>query len=323
MFAYDAVFRRIYVDHLRAGGTRVSWEYTPGFAAQLLTPLTARLQWGSTGQGDADDWQDTGIQGSDVFSLVDPAQHLQSGKLLRLHYRVQLSWGSTTVVSQPAPALGWLLKSDWLQAREVIRQFRIQNRNPAMVHGWLLKRRWSGTPIAPGQATSNLNPLTGALSVPERAGTAGTEFVGGYFPPVPYSVVPMTLGGHYLEKDSGQARGTIDDMAQRRVVAEAFPMVASNDVFVSDAIDYRYVIHEVQDAAIIRDVPVLLTLNMSQLPFDDPAYQVEVPNQANWGGLENSNVGGAPPYQAPPVPGVLGTACHFNSCQFGPLGSAF
>lgn len=309
MFAFDPVFRRVFVDHLSAGGARISWEYTPGF--DPASAVVARIEVGNTGLPDADDWKDAGVAGTNVFSLVDPVRRVSGGKLLRVHYRVVLFYDGLVARSQPVPALGWLLKSDWLQAREVVRQFRLQNQSPAMVHGWLLKRRWEGTPVQAGTPQANVNPLTGELLVPYRKAAAGVEFVGGYFPPIPYSVTPMSLGGHLIRRDDGQARGTVDDKAQRRVVAEAFPMAASGDVFVSDAVDLRYAIHDVDDAAIIRDVPVLLTLSLRQLEFTDPAYQVVVPDSASWGGIENATLG---------ANGLLGPDSQLPAYQFGPDG---
>ena len=101
--------------------------------------------------------------------------------------------------------------------------------------------------------------------------------MGGYFAPVPMfiDVSPET---NYVQLDPN--RGTVNDIEiQGRAIA--YPQLNHKDIWVNSTSDERYVIHRVQNVAEIRSVPIIVTVTMRPVSFKDPAYDVELPAQAN------------------------------------------
>jgi hypothetical protein len=267
----DSVFRRVEVDHLIEGGTRISWSLRRHF--KEVGPYVYQLQAGATGVSTADDWVDVGEAGTGIFSLADFTQRV-FGKRLTTHYRIKLTTSDAIHYSAPASTYGLLGKRDWLLARAIVRKELLRHNKKSSPNGFLLKRKWTGT-VVPDDAV--IDPLTGEIIKSSNTDGKGTEFVGGYFAPVPMfiDVSPET---NYVQLDPN--RGTINDIEiQGRAIA--YPQLNHKDIWVNSTSDERYVIHRVQNVAEIRSVPIIVTVTMRPVSFKDPAYDVELPVQAN------------------------------------------
>lgn len=265
----DGVFSRISVDHLTQGGTRVSWEILPNF--NLRYPHTFQLQVSTASVSTADDWVDVGTPVSNAFFAIDDDQR-NFGASQHTHYRLVLTTPNGTWISRPAHTFGLLRKRDWLLARAEIRRERLGQQHFTAAHGYLLRRKWVGT--QPTETQFEIDPLTEEPIKAIHTSTLGTEFVGGYYAPVPFD---MELGqdNRNLDQDD-QARGTINDSI---VVARAvaFPQLNSRDVWVHGSSDVRYSVIKVKHAKELRGVPLIVSVELSPLSRKDAVYSVAVP----------------------------------------------
>jgi len=272
----DRVFERVMVDHAYRGQTRVTWRIRDDVCPP--GPWTLSLQRGDTGNPLADDWETVAGPLADVSELIDPRHDLRGTNPV-WHYRVVLQAGGQTYVSQPAHIFGIASKGKWLQMREILRLEKLRFDKAEVMHGWLLKRKRRGVvPHKRDPARMVTDPITGEIINSRRPETVGTEFVGGFYAPIPYQV-DMSLGAHYEERDNMQGRGTIDDpRLQRSGRVIMFPPVAHNDVFVHADSDLRYVAHKVTHLAEINGIPLLANIEWRQAEFGDILYTVPMPD---------------------------------------------
>jgi hypothetical protein len=271
----DLVFDRVEVDFLAKGGTRVTWSLFYQFAEP--GPHSFRLQAGSTGAAGADDWADVGAPVVDGFQAVDPSPR-SSGRDATTHYRVRLTTPAGAHTSRPAHVFGVLSRGDWLLAREVVRLERLRLREYAGASGWLYKRRRAGSiPPQSDQLAAVTDPLTGEVTNSRRPQTVGTEFLGGFFAPVPVEL-DLERSGLYAAR-ADDLRGTVDDdglVVKARAVA--IPALAHNDVFVAAGSDRRYYVHRVRTAAELRSTPLVLDVELRVAPFSDVIYALARPS---------------------------------------------
>jgi hypothetical protein len=264
----DAVFKRVSVDHLVGGGSRISWELQKTFTD--ATPHTFQLQVGVTGVSTADDWADEGAAIVDTFFAVDNTKRVY-GKRLTTHYRVKLTTSGGTYLSQPAATYGLLSQRDWLLAKSIIRKELLRLEKKAAPNGFFLKRKWQeGTTIDDHQV---VDPLTGEVVKTINTDGKGTSKVGGYYSPLAMfmDLAPET---NHIKTDL-QNRGTINDIRiSGRTVA--FPQLNTKDVWVDATSDRRYFIHSVQHAAEIRGVPIIVNVELRPAAFNDPIYEVTI-----------------------------------------------
>ena len=109
-------FRRISVDRMFKGVTRVWWQLEPVF--QELGPYVFQLQVGHTGTDEGLDWQNVGEPITNGFFAEDTRPN-DTGVVSTAHYRVTLTTPDGVYVSAPAPCNGQLGEKDWLTAREI------------------------------------------------------------------------------------------------------------------------------------------------------------------------------------------------------------
>jgi hypothetical protein len=263
----DDVFKRITVDHVVVGGTRISWGLQDTF--KDTGPYTYQLQVGETGVAGADDWTNVGAAQVDVFFIVDSTRHLYGNRLTH-HYRLQLTTSSDSYTSKPAPVYGLLSKRDWLLARAIIRRELLRHEKKASPNGYLLRRKWTGTVVPDPDV---VDPLTGEIVKVDNTSGEGTEFVGGYYAPVAM-FVDLSPETNHVQRD--QNRGAVNDLeVQGRAIA--FPQLNRRDIWVSATSDRRYKVQRIQNVAEIRAVPLVVNLALRPIPFKDPAYDVDVP----------------------------------------------
>lgn len=263
----DTVFDRVAVDHLTKDGSRVYWRLRDDFADPQ--PHIFQLQTGESGVPEADDWTDVGDPVTDVFQAVDDTQR-EFAISQTSHYRVVLTTDLGEYISQPASCWARLSRHDWLNARAVARRELLRHRVDASEPGWLFKRR-KLTPVVTDPNV--VDPLTGEVIKTMNTVGIGTGRLGGYFDPVPFWIDQMP-GPRYARRDEN--RGHVDDIAaQGRCLG--FPQLDHNDVWASATGDARFALHKVTPVASIKNVPVVVEVEMRRLSPTDPIFELPLP----------------------------------------------
>jgi len=265
-----SVFSRVMVYPTIQHGSRVEWRVLPQF--DVAGSRVFQLQVGTTGMAAADDWEDVGSPVGDTFFAIDPTQRV-FGQIQWTHYRVKLTVAGTTYYSQPAHALGALPQAAWRIYRNTMRLWEKQLRGRlGGQRGFLLKRKITGEQPTGVEAVTDY--LTGELLEPQAAATVGTEYLGGYYEPVP--CVYALLSTKQRRESRSENRGQ-EDPIRTAATLLAVPQLGSYDVWVSAANDIRWCLHTIKNKVEVRGVPVVVEAELRQLPFTDPAYAIEMP----------------------------------------------
>ena len=259
-------FRRVSVDHMVRGVTRVWWQLEPLFNDP--GPYSFQLQFGRTGLRDALDWQNVGSPVGNGYMATDPEWH-ESGYDILSHYRVVLTTPSSTYVSQPANCFGDLPEKDWLMAREIIRKEQVRHRLVSS-SGYLLK------PMRHGILCKRCrDPLTQEITDANCPVCSGTGFEIGFHPALPmqcWDLSPVTID----EEVDGNMRGATRENAYVQARVIGFPAINKDDIWVNGSSDERWRVDVIQVAAAIRNVPVVYQIKLGLLPFSNPAYALEI-----------------------------------------------
>ena len=264
----DNVFDHIAVDRIAAGGTRVSWRFNEFF--QGRRPFTIQLQRGESGIPEADDWT-TAANGTDVGSLVDPV-----GKDLdpvpRAHYRVRLVDADNVVsISKPVPCEGNLNRRDWLRARALIRREVMLGRTDEGTAGWIYRQiRLKTRSADPLQVDPLLDTVINTLG-----SNLGTDHAGGYFAASPMQMLTLQMGPRNNKIDPD--RGQVNDLV-KMVKAVAYPQLSQGDVWVAAHNDERYAIGQVTVVERLREVPVMVQVELTKIQISDPIYRLSLPS---------------------------------------------
>lgn len=258
-------FSLVNVDYMVEGVSRVSWFMREGFAVAL--PATFQLQVGNTGWHLSDDWVDVGPELTDTYQATD-AERRAFGKQLTVHYRIKMvDAGGVTYYSQPASALGHLGVRDYIFVRDIIRKWKLRNKNFAGTNGYLLKRRRNGTPC-----TRCLDPNTNEVLEGNCPVCNGTRFILGYYRPVPETYAATeneTIQEELTNEPSGWSLPTAIT-----AMFLANPLLSTGDLWVTDGSDLRYYIQKITVKAQVRGVPVLSEVVLRALPFNHVAYKI-------------------------------------------------
>lgn len=261
------IFDRLRVWPKIAGGTRVEWTLHPHFSDPR--PHTFQLQFGRTGNPDADDWTNVGAEVTDDYFADDDTQRVY-GKSQWTHYRVVLTTPNGTYASAPQNLLGRLSQRDWLLAREIIRRETLRLQKSAGIEGYLLKRRLFG------QSCTCVDTQTGEVRNAQCPDCYGTGFVNGYYSPSPCFYAELQPHGSRNHLDEGQSRGTVDDEARTPARMLNSPQVHSYDVWVDATTDFRWIIHGIKSIVEIRGMPIVVMAELRLAPFSHPVYRIAI-----------------------------------------------
>lgn len=266
------VFKRILVDFLVDGGTRVAWELNSNFQQQHPGPLEYQLQVGRTANPLADDWIPIGLPAADTWFLIDDQKRIY-GKTQWTHYRICVETGDGgTYISPPQSALDMLDMHDWRMALEIRRKELIRYRYAGQ-EGFLLKRKLYGQ-----KCEECRDEQTDEIRDPDCSTCHGTGFIQGYFPPMPCIYADVAPTTSHSELDGGQVRGTINDVfVQSRMLSH--PHMGEEDIWVSKKHDMRWYIHTIQNTAEIKGVPIISQVELRLAPFTDSIYSIMIPGQ--------------------------------------------
>lgn len=258
-------FRRVSVDHMVRGVTRVWWQLEPVF--NDAGPYTFQLQYGRTGLRDTPDWKNIGSPVIDAYTATDSAWH-EGGYDLLGHYRVVLKTANNTYVSQAANCFGELTERDWVLSREVIRKEQLRHRFVS-VSGYLIK------PYRFGKfCTRCRDQLTQEIIDSDCPVCSGTGFEVGYHPPL--AMQCWDLSPEVIQEDVGEPKGSTRENAYVEARVIGFPALNKNDIWVNSSSDERWRIETIQVAAAIRGVPIIYQVRMGLLPFGNATYAIEV-----------------------------------------------
>lgn len=264
-------FRRVSVDHMVRGVTRVWWQLEHQF--HETGPYVFQLQVGHTGLRDANDWQNVGAPVVNGFNAFDPAWR-EGGYDILTHYRIKLTTPTSVYVSQAANCMGELTERDWLISREVIRKEQLRHRLVS-VAGYLLKQYRFGRPC-----TRCRDTLTQEVVDTNCPVCAGTSFEVGYHPPLAmqcWDLSPEIIEEHVDDTIKGSTRDNA--YVSARVIG--FPALNKTDVWINGSNDERWRVELIQVAAAIRGVPIVYTVKMGLIPMTNPIYAVEVGGEPN------------------------------------------
>ena len=259
---HDFPFRRILVDHVVRGGTRVWWWLDPRFNDP--GPLTFQLQVSRDGAPNANGWENVGSSVVDGFTATDDEQRA-FGKTLAATYRVALSTSRGIYVSQPASIFGELTESDLILGREILRKEQLRGRKKSWRPGTLYKRMHYGAPCS--RCKDSLTGETTDANCPECNGTGVQE---GYHPAYPLCLEFITQRTS-RETTDPEMRGSINDVRQRARCL-SFPMLRKNDIWVDGRTGEAFIVDTTDDKAEIRGVPLVVEVDMGLLPFSHKAY---------------------------------------------------
>jgi len=259
-------FKRISVDHMVRGRTRVWWQLDSIF--NDTGPYSFQLQVGRTGLKDAADWKNVGAPVVDGYVAEDPAWR-ESGYDNTVHYRVVLKTPTTTYVSQAANCFGQLNTRDWGIAQEIVRKERLRNKLVS-APGYLLKRMRYGKPC-----TRCLDPLTKEITDNDCPECSGSGFAVGWHPPLAmqcWDLSPQMIDEDVDNNVKGNTRN--NPYVSARVIG--FPAVNKWDVWINANSDERWAVESIKIVAAIRNIPLIYELKLGLLPFSNSAYAIEV-----------------------------------------------
>ncbi len=258
-------FKQVVVTFDPQGGTRVVWTLDRHFVDPM--PHTYQLQVTQTSAPTADDFADVGLPMENSFYAVDDVRRL-AGKTLETHYRVRVVTPRGTYYSDPASALTYLNRRDWLPVRDQLRQLKkLHRKYTGCYEGFLLKRKRFGPKCA--TCLDLTSEQTTNSKCPE---CFGTGIVAGYFAGV--SDFFVELGNEQTrEKVELQAAATSKPLVITGSCA-ADLLLNSRDVFVSVRSGRRWFIESVSTLAEHRGYPTKYGIEMRCAPFSDVIYKV-------------------------------------------------
>lgn len=271
-FDCDQVFANVQALPTIKNGTLVQWEVHPSFTDP--GPYEYQLQFGRTGNLDADDWEAVGLTAFNVSFLIDDDTRLY-GKTNWTHYRVCLTTPVAKYFSRPIAALGNLGFQDRRIFMEIMRAQQIQLRKSDGSEGFLLKRRLFGPPC---DADCIFEPTKEVIN-PQCSKCFGSGFAGGYFDPVSCIYVALSPNSSHNNLDGGKVVGTIEEGAVVKGRMLAVPAVFENDVWVDKKNDHRWYIHRIKNVVELRNIPIAIDVEFRFAPFTDPIYDFEILDQ--------------------------------------------
>lgn len=258
-------FRRVSVDHMVRGTTRVWWQLEKLFKEP--GPYIFQLQFGRTGLRNAIDWVDVGPPVTNGYFALDP-EWREAGYTLLTHYRVKLTTPQNVYISQAANAFGDLTERDWLISREIIRKEQLRHRLVS-IPGYLIKPMRYGVPCKRCR-----DPLSSEVTDANCPVCNGTGFEVGYHPAQPMQC--WDLSPQTEQSDVGEPKGTTREEPYVNARVIGFPGLNKKDIWVNGSSDERWVIETIQVAAAIRGVPIIYQVRMGLVPFSNSLYAVEV-----------------------------------------------
>jgi hypothetical protein len=267
----NPVFSRLVVSYIIRGGTFVSWELQTEFTTP--GPYTFQLQIGTTLSNNADDWEDVGFPVVNQFAAIDDQKRVW-GMNNWTHYRIKLTTNSGVFYSNPVGGMGTLDKRSWLDAREIIRQAKVNLQKGHWGQpGFLLKRRVTGI-----KCNTCTDYATGAIDRDECPECYSTGYSCGYYYPIDCVWAGRNPAAHHTKIDS--KRGTVADKASvTNLVMSGLGVLGEGDIWVSLRTDERFVLHDISPTMLYRGIPLTFNVGFRQVPMSSIIYDIPIPQQ--------------------------------------------
>jgi hypothetical protein len=259
-------FRRVSVDHMVRGVTRVWWQLESQFRES--GPYVFQLQYGYTPSNKSTDWKNVGDPVTNGYFALDPGWR-EGGTELLTHYRVTLTTPQEIYVSQPANCFGELTERDWLLAREIVRKEQLRHRLVS-VPGFLLKQYRYGKPCKRCR-----DELTQEITDNNCILCNGTGFEVGYHPAMPlqcWDLSPEMIEEHV----DAELKGSTRENAYIKARVIGFPALNKKDIWVNGSTDERWTVEVVQVVAAVRNVPLVCEVRLGLVPFNNSIYALEI-----------------------------------------------
>lgn len=268
-------FRRLIVDYVTLGGTRITWELDKTLDS-ATGPFVFQLQVAQSSV--LDGWTDVGPAVQDPAYLLDTEQRIFGGSQT-VSYRVVLTVDGNTYTSPATPAYGPLNVHDYLIAADILRKEQLNMRQFVGVNGFLLKARRYGT------VCTCVDPDSGEVRNSSDSVCYGTGKVGGYYQPVPtrFAIVPGKKASDRVMYNEGIGTDSRTKLIAR--MTADIPL-ASRDVIVDIGSDDRYYVHEIEEIVVYRGIPIVLSVELRQAMRTDVIYTYPLtrpdPTYATW-----------------------------------------
>lgn len=264
----DNIFRQISTQVVTTGGTQVSWELSPHLRHPL--PYRYRLQLAECNGGFEPNaaWIYVGAAEENVWTLTDPSQRWYANDRT-VAYRVELTTPVGVYYSPPVPPLGGLNRRDVNIARNILRLEMLAHKLGSR-KGFLYKRKLCGE-VCVGCCR---DAMTGQVTDSQCEICFGTEYVGGYYTPIPAVFANTDPTGREPRLDP--ARGNTDEVWTRGRMP-GLPPLLTRDIFVDERTDERWVLGQVRTLAEMRGIPLVYSVELKLLPASDIVYQLPRP----------------------------------------------
>lgn len=185
-----------------------------------------------------------------------------------IHYRVILITPLKRYVSESISSLGGLDWYHWSIRNEVIRKEILRLKTYTGQKGWWIKRRRSGPPCP-----TCYDPHTGDTTNSHCPDCYGTGILKGYHKPIANIYLELSPT-RYAEKRHPSLGTTLPIVHQARMPAYLFPQTF--DVWVSQDTNYRFLVHTVQVASQVRNVPIVYQIELRLIPAGDIIYTIPI-----------------------------------------------
>jgi hypothetical protein len=190
-------------------------------------------------------------------------------KVLDQYYRVRLILPTGEVItSEPQHALdNWPTKQHWIYAREIARKEYLAMKRFTGTCGTLLKRKVWG-PFCERKGCRDYD--TEEVTFGKCPSCWGTGLAGGYYPGIEF----------WLIQTPGPRRTITDDnvgLVNKRIMQArclSYPFLETNDVWVDDNNDKRYIIQQIQPASSLMGIPIIQNVELRLAPFTDIVYSI-------------------------------------------------
>jgi len=266
-------FKRVQILAQPLGGHLAAWELQTGFRGKGAFHFY--VDFGRPGTNEWECLNTVPIVDSCLF--MDPLQR-HWDHLADWYYRVRLALPEDVdpatgqcrlYASQPQQANGILNKKDWLLAREICRkEYLYQRKRVNMTAvGWLLKRKRWGT-----GCPQCLDYDSGEVKSVDCPVCYGTGFVGGYFPAVDF-IFTLVNAPWPREFKWDETVSRKNDIA-RQGRAVAYPYLDTNDVYVRQDTGERFFVNQIQTAAEVGGVPVVVLAELRLAPVTHVIYKI-------------------------------------------------
>lgn len=266
------VFKRLSVDaHFNLVTHRrvlVEWALDKAFVAGVEGPYKFTLYRGYAANDD--DFQPIAETFDQPWLYDNDPVFPQHG--MDVFYKVTLTAnGGHIYTSQAVHATTSWNRYDWTIAKEIIRKEWLLLRKRAGTAGWLLKRRLWGDPCSNPNCQDE---TTGQSFDPNCPSCYGTGVEGGFYDPIEYWVL-MNPSQRIKKLDTnlGLVTSTVET-----VRALAYPAPATNDIWINDNTDQRYLIlGDIVAAVRHRGINLVLNLRLEEEPKSSSIYNFPQP----------------------------------------------